>query len=126
MTMNTPPISIKITPLFLPQHSDPDEHHYTFSYTIEITNHSEATVKLISRHWIVTDGNAECQEVHGEGVIGQQPRLNPNESYEYSSNVILTTPVGWMHGSYTMRKDNGEEFDAPIPRFRLEVPEILN
>ena len=106
--------------------SIPNENRFVFSYTINIKNAGKIPAKLISRHWIITDANGKIEEVKGLGVIGEQPRLLHNESFEYTSGTILNTPVGTMHGKYSMIADNGYEFDAQIPLFSLSVPKILN
>ncbi len=106
--------------------SIPNENRFVFSYTINIKNAGKIPAKLISRHWIITDANGKIEEVKGLGVIGEQPRLLHNESFEYTSGTILNTPVGTMHGKYSMIADNGYEFEAQIPLFSLSVPKILN
>ena len=106
--------------------SIPNENRFVFSYTINIKNAGKIPAKLMSRHWIITDANGKIEEVKGLGVIGEQPRLLHNESFEYTSGTILNTPVGTMHGKYSMIADNGYEFEAQIPLFSLSVPKILN
>lgn len=111
---------------FVADQSDPDEDRYVFAYHITITNTGTVAAQLISRHWIITDGAGSVQEVKGEGVIGEQPRLTPGTQYRYTSGSILETPVGSMHGSYQMVAEDGHHFDAPIPPFTLAVPRALN
>ncbi|HTQ01767.1 MAG TPA: Co2+/Mg2+ efflux protein ApaG [Casimicrobiaceae bacterium] len=111
---------------FLADQSDPGSDKYVFSYTITITNTGEVAAQLVSRHWIITDAEHRVQEVKGLGVVGQQPLLKPGESFEYTSGASIPTSVGTMHGSYQMRAEDGQTFDAPIPPFTLSVPRTLH
>jgi ApaG protein len=97
-----------------------------FAYTITIKNVGTVTAQLVSRHWIVTDADNQVQEVKGEGVIGEQPVLRPNESFEYTSGTAIATPVGTMRGSYHMVAEDGVEFEATIPEFTLAMPRVLH
>ena len=106
--------------------SEPDEGRYVFAYTITITNSGGVAAKLLSRHWIITDGDGRVQEVRGAGVIGQQPHIEPGASHTYSSGTVMTTQVGTMHGSYQMLAEDGKRFDATIAPFRLAVPGALH
>ena len=119
-------IRIRVETAFIPEQSTPDDDQYVFAYTITITNRSTVPVTLVRRHWIITDANNNVREVRGDGVVGEQPHLAPGQSFKYTSGAILETPVGCMEGSYSMVADNGVEFDAPIPAFRLSKPRILN
>ena len=119
-------INIKVETAYLPDQSDPPEDRYVFSYTITISNNGELPARLISRHWVITDANGKVQEVTGDGVVGEQPHLNPGEVFRYSSGAILETPVGAMQGLYRMEADNGVNFDAPIAPFTLAVPGLLH
>ena len=118
--------SINVRPQYLVEHSNPDEQHYVFAYTVTIRNTGEHTAKLMSRHWIITDGNNEVEEVRGEGVVGEQPVLKPGEAFEYTSGCPLPTPVGSMRGSYQCVADDGTAFEAPIPEFVLSMPRTLH
>ncbi len=111
---------------FIPEQSDPNENRYLFSYTITIKNIGEVPAQLVSRHWIITDGNNEQQEVRGLGVVGKQPLLKPGESFQYSSGSALTTPVGTMKGTYQMVAEDGTHFNAEIPEFALAMPRVLH
>jgi ApaG protein len=111
---------------FVRDQSDPAKSRYVFAYTITITNLGTVTAQLVSRHWIITDAENRIQEVRGEGVVGEQPVLRPNESFEYTSGAAIATPVGTMRGSYQMVAEDGERFDAPIPEFMLSMPRVLH
>ena len=99
---------------------------YVFAYTITVLNTGSVTAQLLTRHWIITDSNNQVQEVRGKGVVGEQPVLKPNESFEYTSGTAIATPVGTMRGSYQMRGEDGVEFDATIPEFMLSMPRVLH
>jgi ApaG protein len=119
-------ISIEVVTDYVDDQSEPDVGRYVFAYTITISNKGNVPAKLLSRHWLITDANGKVQEVRGDGVVGEQPHLNPGEKFRYSSGAILETPVGAMQGSYRMQADNGISFDAPIPPFTLAVPGVLH
>ena len=119
-------IRIEVATKYVVDQSEPDVGRYVFAYTITIENLGDLPARLLSRHWIITDANGKVQEVSGDGVVGEQPRLNPGESFRYSSGAILETPVGAMQGSYRMEADNGTNFEAPIPPFTLAVPGVLH
>ncbi|MFN4340881.1 MAG: Co2+/Mg2+ efflux protein ApaG [Azonexus sp.] len=119
-------IEVHPRPQFIPEQSDPENDRYVFAYTITITNTGRLAAQLISRHWIITDAHNAIQEVHGLGVVGQQPLLRPGESYEYTSGSSLTTPIGTMKGSYQMVAEDGTPFEAEIPEFVLAVPRALH
>jgi len=108
------------------EHSVPEDDHYLFSYQVRIANEGDRTVQLISRRWVVTDGDGEQQVVEGPGVVGEQPVLEPGEAYEYNSFCPLTTPVGTMEGSYWMVTADGGGFEAEIAPFTLAVPGVVN
>jgi ApaG protein len=118
--------SVNVRPQYLVEHSDPNEEKYVFAYTVTIRNTGEHTAQLISRHWIITDGNNAVEEVRGAGVVGEQPVLKPGEAFEYTSGCPLPTPVGSMRGSYQCVADDGTAFEAPIPEFVLSTPRTLH
>jgi len=118
--------SISVRPQYLVEHSNPDEEHYVFAYTVTIRNTGEHTAQLVSRHWIITDANNSVEEVRGEGVVGEQPVLQPGQSFEYTSGCPLPTPVGSMRGSYQCIADDGTAFEAAIPEFVLSMPRTLH
>lgn len=112
-------IRIEVEPAYVPEQSRPTESYFFFSYRVRITNEGEAPAQLISRHWIITDGNGVIHEVKGPGVVGQQPTLEPGKTFEYSSFCPLPTPTGNMRGTYQMLDENRSEFEAKIPLFFL-------
>lgn len=119
-------IDVAVATEYLPEQSDPEVGRHVFAYTITLTNAGNVPAQLISRHWIITDADERVQEVRGLGVIGQQPLLQPGQSFEYSSGTALATPVGTMKGSYQMTAEDGQQFEAPIPEFVLSMPRILH
>ena len=119
-------IEVKVHCAYIPEQSDPDANRFVFSYTVTIANHGRYAARLLSRHWYITDADANVQEVQGEGVVGEQPHLDPGEKFSYTSGTVLETPVGSMYGSYHMLADNGVEFDADIPAFTLSMPNTLH
>jgi len=119
-------INIGVKTRYLPDESSPDGGRYVFAYTITLTNTGDHPAKLLTRHWVITDANNQVQEVRGEGVVGEQPHLEPGDSYEYTSGTVLETPIGTMEGSYQMVTDDGVKFDAIIPVFSLSMPGTLH
>lgn len=125
--MKTSPhkIRVDVETAYLDEQSEPKEHRYVFAYTITIRNEGRVPAKLLSRRWLITDSNGKVQEVRGEGVVGEQPHLQPGQGFRYSSGAVIETPVGAMEGTYYMITDSGQEFDAPIAPFRLAMPGVL-
>jgi ApaG protein len=119
-------ITVSAQASYVPEQSNADEERYVFAYTITITNTGSVAARLISRHWIITDSDNKVQEVRGLGVVGEQPLLQPQESFEYTSGAAIATPVGTMRGSYQMVAEDGNSFDAPIPEFMLSMPRVLH
>ncbi len=119
-------ITVAARTTFIPDQSDMGIGRYVFAYTITITNTGTVPAQLVSRHWVITDSNNQVQEVRGAGVIGEQPLLRPNESFQYTSGTAIATPVGTMRGSYQMVAEDGVQFDAPIPEFMLSMPRVLH
>ncbi|MEE8197303.1 MAG: Co2+/Mg2+ efflux protein ApaG [Acidiferrobacterales bacterium] len=119
-------IDVSVKTAYLADQSAPEMQRYVFAYTITIANIGTVPARLLTRHWIITDANNKVQEVRGEGVVGQQPYLEPGMRFEYTSGAILETSVGTMHGSYQMVADDGAAFDAPIPQFTLSMPRTLH
>ena len=119
-------ITVAVKSAYLADQSDPSRNQFVFAYTITITNAGAISAQLISRHWIITDSEHQVQEVKGPGVVGQQPKLQPGESFEYTSGTSLPTAVGTMRGTYQMIAEDGRTFDADIPLFTLSVPRVLH
>ena len=119
-------IRVVVQSEYRPERSAPAQGRYLFSYTIRISNEGQRPAKLQSRHWLITDATGELEEVTGDGVVGQQPRLGSGESFEYTSFCILKTSLGTMQGTYQMVCDDGSAFEAAIPAFSLSVPGSLN
>ncbi len=115
-------IRVEVEPTYLDEQSDPDEGQFVWAYRVMIANEGSETVQLLSRYWHITDGMGRVQEVRGAGVVGEQPVLDPGESYEYTSGTPLPTSSGIMRGTYQMRSGSGEKFDIEIPAFSLDSP----
>jgi ApaG protein len=116
-------IEVNVEPFYLADRSDPDESRYVWAYRVTIDNQSDEFVKLLSRYWHITDGAGRVQEVRGPGVVGEQPELNPGDSYQYTSGCPLSTPSGIMVGTYRMQNGRGEIFEIDIPAFSLDIPD---
>ena len=119
-------LNIDVQTRYLPDQSDEQADRYVFAYTITIRNTGTIAAQLISRHWLITDGNHDVQEVRGLGVIGEQPKLDPGQSFQYTSGASIGTPVGTMRGSYQMVAADGTRFETPIPEFTLSIPRVLH
>ncbi len=115
-------INVSVQPIYLEDESDPEENRFIWAYHVVISNQGIETVQLMTRYWRIIDASGHVQEVRGDGVIGEQPTLQPGQSYEYTSGTPLTTPSGFMGGSYEMENTNGERFDIVIPTFSLDCP----
>ena len=123
---NSHGIIIQTQVRYLPDQSDESADRFVFSYTISIANLGKQAARLVSRHWVITDAYNHVQEVRGQGVVGEQPMLQPHQSFEYTSGTVLATQVGTMRGSYQMRGDDGTDFEVEIPEFVLSVPRVLH
>jgi ApaG protein len=119
-------IDVKVKTTYLANQSNPALNKFVFAYTVTIQNSGTVTAQLLTRHWIITDAHDKVQEVQGEGVVGEQPRLQPGVSFQYTSGTIIGTRVGTMGGSYQMRAEDGTEFEAQIPLFTLSAPGTLH
>lgn len=115
-------IRVTVCPTYLGEQSEPEQDHFVWAYHVVIENHGPETVQLLRRHWRITDARGELHEVRGPGVVGEQPRLEPGDTFEYTSASPLTTPSGIMSGSYQMENELGESFDIEIPAFSLDSP----
>lgn len=118
-------IEVSVEPYYLEEQSDPDDGRYVWGYRVAITNHSDKSVRLMNRYWHITDQNGQVDEVTGPGVVGEQPHLEPGDTYEYSSGCPLDTPSGMMFGHYQMETDEGDVFEVAIPAFSLDAPGML-
>jgi ApaG protein len=116
-------IEVSVEPFYLADRSDPEAGRYVWGYRVTIDNQSDEHVKLLSRYWHITDGTGRVEEVRGPGVVGEQPELDPGDSYQYMSGCPLSTPSGIMVGRYTMRNARGDTFDIAIPAFSLDLPD---
>jgi ApaG protein len=114
-------IHISVIPQYLQEQSIPEDNQFVFAYTVHMENRGDISARLLTRHWIITDSEGKIEEVRGPGVVGEHPHLKPGESFQYTSGAILQTPVGSMMGSYQMRDEDGELFDAVIPAFTLSA-----
>jgi ApaG protein len=123
-TATTRAIQVTVKPQYLPDQSDPQKSQYVWAYQVRIENKGGEAAQLRSRHWKITDGLGRFQEVKGPGVIGKTPRLRPGEVFEYTSGTSLSTPSGFMGGSYQMVSEAGENFDVEIPTFSLDTPNM--
>lgn len=121
-----PRIQIHADINYLASESEPSEDRYIFAYTITIHNLSQEAARLLARHWVITDAHGKVQEVRGEGVVGETPRISPGAAFRYTSAAMIETPVGLMRGEYQMRSDSGELFEAEIPPFTLAMPRTLH
>lgn len=119
-------IRVQVEARYAPEHSHPNRNQWFFLYTVLISNEGAETVQLVSRHWIVTDATGRVEEVRGPGVVGEQPVLEPGDSFEYTSGCPLSTPFGEMRGSYQMVSEGGTPFDAEIPSFLLREPGAIH
>jgi ApaG protein len=119
-------ILVTVRSQYIPEKSSAPARQFAFAYTVTIANRGEVTAQLQSRHWIITDGDGDVQEVRGEGVVGAQPVLQPGEEFEYTSWCMIATPAGSMRGSYQMVTADGDRFEAEIAPFRLTQASILN
>lgn len=119
-------IDIQVESHYIAEESFPEAERFVFAYTVTIRNNGTLPAKLLTRHWVITDGHGKVQEVHGEGVVGEQPHIGPGDYFRYTSGTVLDTPVGTMEGSYQMLADDGRHFDANIPLFTLSQPHTLH
>lgn len=119
-------IDISVASEYVADQSRPDDKHFVFAYTVTVRNRGDTPAQLLSRHWVITDSNGRVEEVRGEGVVGEQPWVQPGDGFQYSSGAVLETSVGTMHGSYQMQTSGGDRFEARIPEFVLSIPRTLH
>lgn len=127
VSISSPPtIKYYVVTHYLEDQSQPDLQRYVFSYTITIKNLGRGSARLLKRYWIITDANAKKLIIEGDGVVGQQPHIDANDEFTYTSGTVIETPVGVMQGQYTMADDNGNYFKVDVAPFRLAIPNILH
>lgn len=119
-------VDVKVVTRYLPEQSQPEQNRFAFAYNVTIANQGQLPATLLSRHWVITDGDGGVQEVRGAGVVGQQPLIAVGENHTYSSGTVMATRVGTMQGSFQMLAEDGKQFDALIAPFRLAVPGSLH
>ena len=119
-------VDVSIVTRYLPEQSQPEHERFAFAYTVTVHNNGELPATLLSRHWVITDGDGHVEEVRGSGVVGQQPLIEPGQKYVYSSGTVMTSKVGTMQGSYLMQASDRHDFKAIIAPFRLAVPGALH
>ena len=119
-------IKVDVETRYIEEQSNPEQNYYVFAYTITIQNQGDQEAQLLTRHWVITDSNQKVQEVRGDGVVGEQPKLKPGEQFVYTSGTMLETSVGTMKGSYQMVAEDGSYFDADIDEFVLSTPRVLH
>lgn len=125
-TAITQGIRVTVTSRYIAEQSSPRDRVYTWAYTVRVSNESRRAARLVSRHWIITDSTGKVEEVKGPGVVGEQPRLEPGQTFQYTSGCRLTTSRGTMQGTYQMVRDDESRFDAQIAQFALELPVSVN
>lgn len=124
--LNEPNVSIQVQSVYIESQSQPDIARYVFAYTICIRNLGREPIQLMSRYWLITNSDGHKTEVQGEGVVGEQPLIQPGKEYRYTSGAILETPMGTMEGYYVMISPQGDNFHVDIPAFRLAIPTLIN
>ncbi|MCF7503897.1 MULTISPECIES: Co2+/Mg2+ efflux protein ApaG [Vibrio] len=126
MDISTPCIKCQVHSKYIEEQSEPTKNRYVFAYIITIRNLSKTTVQLMSRRWLITDSNGKQLTIEGDGVVGQQPVIEANDEYTYTSGTVIETPVGVMQGHYVMTDHKGLNFITEVDPFRLAIPNILN
>lgn len=124
--INTPRVCVHVQSAYVPSQSVPEEERYVFAYIVTIRNLGRSAVQLRGRYWLITNGNGRETEVQGEGVIGEQPHIEPGSEFQYTSGAVLETPMGTMQGHYEMFDKEGQTFQVDIPVFRLAVPSHIH
>lgn len=117
-------VRVGASAFYLPAESEPDQKKFIFGYNVVIVNSGDAPARLVSRHWLIIDGNGKEEHVRGPGVVGQTPRLEPGQAFKYQSYCPLKTPWGTMEGTYEFKRDDGTTFDVSIGRFYLSMPKV--
>ena len=124
--INSPRVSVQVQSLYIESQSQPDHERYVFAYTVTIRNLGRSAVQLLSRYWLITNGNGRETEVQGEGVVGEQPHIEPGGEFQYTSGAVIETPMGTMQGHYEMVDVDGNDFRVAIPVFRLAVTTLIH
>lgn len=124
--INSPRVSVQVQSLYIESQSQPDHERYVFAYTVTIRNLGRSAIQLLSRYWLITNGNGRETEVQGEGVVGEQPHIEPGGEFQYTSGAVIETPLGTMQGHYDMVDAQGNPFRVAIPVFRLAVPIVIH
>lgn len=119
-------VTVRVSVSYLPEQSEPERGRWFWAYHIRLENEGDETVQLLTRHWVITDGRGARHSVEGEGVVGEQPVIEPGASFDYVSGCPLATPSGAMQGNYRMVREDGAIFDVEIPRFSLFAPAVLH
>lgn len=124
--INSPRVCVQVQSVYIEAQSSPELERFVFSYTVTIRNLGRTTVQLLSRYWLITNGNGRETQVQGEGVVGVQPLIEPGNEYQYTSGAIIETPLGTMEGYYQMVDAEGNDFRVAIPVFRLAIPSFIH
>lgn len=124
--IESPRVCVQVQSVYVESQSLPDEERYVFAYTITVRNLGRSTVQLLGRYWLITNANGRQTEVQGEGVVGEQPVIEPGGEFQYTSGAILETPLGTMEGHYEMIDHQGKSFRIAIPVFRLAIPTLIH
>ncbi|HCH51533.1 MAG TPA: Co2+/Mg2+ efflux protein ApaG [Proteus sp.] len=119
-------VAIQVQSVYIESQSSPDNQRYVFAYTVSIHNLNKCAIRLLRRYWLITNAQGHTTEVQGEGVVGEQPLIEPGTQYRYTSGAVLETPMGTMEGHYEMIDANGRLFQIEIPVFRLALPTLIN
>ncbi|MEQ9773063.1 Co2+/Mg2+ efflux protein ApaG [Pectobacterium jejuense] len=124
--INAPRVCVQVQSFYVESQSEPDEERFVFAYTITVRNLGRHAVQLLGRYWLITNGNGRQTEVQGEGVVGEQPIIQPGGEFQYTSGAVIETPLGTMEGHYHMVDHQGKAFQVSIPVFRLAIPSLIH
>lgn len=124
--INSPRVCVQVQSMYVETQSQPEQDRYVFAYTITVRNLGRHNVQLVGRYWLITNANGKETQVHGEGVVGEQPLILPGNEFQYTSGAILETPLGTMEGHYEMLDHQGQSFRIAIPVFRLAIPTLIH
>ncbi|AIR65185.1 Co2+/Mg2+ efflux protein ApaG [Enterobacter sp. Ap-916] len=124
--LDSPRVCVQVQSFYIESQSSPEDERFVFAYTVTIRNLGRTAVQLLGRYWLITNGNGRETEVQGEGVVGEQPHIEPGNDYQYTSGAVIETPLGTMQGHYEMVDAQGEAFRVEIPVFRLAIPTFIH